>query len=297
MRASLKLERKFLGLVSLAIFSGFFTFSVSFAEVEEQTEEISSTSGENFTRLDTAEAIQAYRDERHAKVTERLAESRLSHEHSEILANAIASMYLGVPLSSYSHFEREESSQEESTESNNQWVINEDGKIRHVRESITYSLNSRSPWIFLPPVPFEAETGRVLDDSISEATFVFDMNMTMDAEGDESFFGMKDKMKFVAEVTVNKLDQSPKILVLKLAKPLRKRFFFKIETIRMELHFSYIEACEGFAVTNLVGEVDGSAIFVGKLHELEESTFTDIDCQQPLVRLLPDESDSNFFQF
>ena len=296
MRATIDSDRKSQGLVSFVIFSCILICSSSLAEVEESVEE-SSTGGVNFSRLDTQEAIEEYRNERQTKVAEALAESKLSNEHKELLSMALTKMYLGIPLSSYTHSEREESSSEEDSESSAQWFINEDGQIHHASESIIYDLNSASPFVPLPTVPFEAETGRVVDESDSEVTFVFDMAMTMDAEADEEFAGLAKQMRWIAEVVVGKHDQSPQRFVMKLEKPVRKRFLFKLKTFRMELHYSYIDGCDGYAVNRMVAEMDGSAIVVGKLYQFVESTFTDIACQQPLVRLLPDQNESNFFQF
>lgn len=297
MRATNDSEQKSGNLVRLAIFVCFLTCTISFAEEKEQTVEASETTGSSFSRLDTVEAISAYRDERHLKVAEGLAESKLSEEHQELLANAITEMYLGIPLSSYTHLEREQNSREEPTDNSNQWIITEDGRIQHASESIVYNLNSMSPFVFLPPIPFEAATGRVLNESNSEATFAFDMSMTMGPETDEDFAGLAKQMKWIAEVVVEKQDMAPRSLVLKLEKPIRKRFLFKLTTMTMELHYSYIEGCKGYSVNRMTMELDGSVIFAGKLYQFVESTFTEIECSQPLVRLLPNETESNFFSF
>lgn len=297
MRATIDSERKSQGLVSFVIFSCILICSSSFAEVEEESSADSDTTSVDFSRLDTREAIEEYRNERQSKLAEALAESNLSEEHKQLLTKAMTEMYLGIPLSSYTHAEREESSSDGDSESSAQWFISEDGRIHHASESIIYDLNSASPFVSLPTVPFEAETGRVVDESDSEATFVFDMAMTMNAESDDEFAGLAKQMRWIAEVVVGKLDQSPQSFVMKLEKPVRKRFLFKLSTFRMELHYSYAESCDGYAVNRMVAEMDGSAIVVGKLYQFVESTFTDIACQQPLVRLVPDEDESNFFQF
>ncbi len=283
--------------VSLAILSCFLTLTTSLANEEEQMVDAFATGEVKFTRLDTTEAIQKYRSERFSEVAEGLAESKLSDEHRELLAKAITEMYLGIPISSYTQSERVESSREDPTDTSSQWTITEDGRIQHASESITYDLNSPNPFVPLPPIPFEAATGRVLDESDLEATFVFDMAMTMGAEADEDFSRMAKQMKWVAEVVVGKNAQSPMSLVMKLEKPIRKRFLFKIATMTMELHYSYIESCAGYSVNRLTLQVNGSVIFVGKLDEFAESIFTEIECRQPLVLLVPDQEETNFFQF
>ncbi len=299
MRTTIDSKMKSQGLVSLAAFCCFLTFSPSFADAEDQTEETDDATVSHFTRLDTQEAIEDYRLERYRKVAEGLAESKLSDEHQELLAKAITEMYLGIPVSSYIHSEREESSAEEESENSAQWFISEDGRIQHQSESVSivYNLNSASPFVSLPPIPFEAASGRVLDESDSEATFLFDMAMTMNAEDDEEFAGLAKQMKWVAEVVVGKHDQSHMSLEMKLEKPVRKRFLFKLNTLKIEMHYSYIESCAGYAMDRMIMEMDGSAIVVGKLYQFAESTFTEIECAQPVVRLLPDQDDSDFFQF
>ncbi len=285
-------------IVSLAILSCFLTLTTSLANEEEQMVDAFEASDVEFTRLDTTEAIQKYRSERFSEVAEGLASSELSHPHIELLANAMSRMYLGVPVSSFTHTEREESSDEdENYESTARWTVTEEGRIQKESEVYSSSLDSSSPFVPVFPLPFDAETGRVLDESISEAVFGFDVDMTMNSDADDEFAGIAKKMKWVAEVTVNKIDQSPISLVMKLTKPVRKRFLFKLSTLKMELHYSYIESCDGYAANRVAAEMKGSVIFAGKLHSFGESTFTDIECQQPIVRLVPELTESNFLMF
>lgn len=299
MRSTSDSRRQTKNIVSLAIFSCFLTLSTSLADEEEQTAEDSGTSDVAFTRLDTVEAIEEYRSERHTIVADGLASSELSHEHMELLANAMSKMYLGIGVSSFTHTEREESSsdEDENTESSARWTVTEEGRIQHAREDISYSLHSSSPFVPMHPLPFDASTGRVLDESISEATFGFDVDMTMNSEAADEYAGIAEKMKWVAEMTVNKIDQSPVSLVMNLSKPVRKRFVFKLTTLKMELHYSHIESCAGYAANRVAVEMKGSVIFAGKLHSVGESTFTDIECQQPIIRLLPEQTESNFRMF
>lgn len=299
MQSNIKSKLRARIIAGLAIFTCFLAFSNSLAEDDEQEPEASNASDFDFKRLDTMEAINNYRDERYREAIDGLASSKLSDEHQELLANAIAAMYIGVPLSSYTESEREESSDEEPTERSLRWVITGDGRIRHESESmsISHDLNTMSPFVYFPPLPINAATGRVLDESDSEASFVFDFDMPMDMGEDEDFSGLANKMNWVAEITVNMHDQSPKSFVLKLEKPVRIRFLFKIKTFKMELHYSNIESCAGYAVDRMQVEMDGSAIVVGKLYQFVESTFTDIECDQPVVRLVPLEAESNFFAF
>ena len=281
----------------LAVISCFLTLAVTLANAEQETEETSVEEEPYFTRLDTMEAINGYREDRYKKISEGLASSSLSEEHQELLATAMSKMYLGVPVSSFTQSEREESSDEEPSETNSSWSVTDDGQIKHASESITWGLNSASPFVYLPPLPFNASTGRVLEESDSEAKFVFDVDMTMFAETDNEFPDMAKNMKWIAEVTVGTREQSPTSFVMRLEKPLRKRFLFKLSKFQMEFHYSYVDSCSGFAVSRMAMQVDGSVILAGKIYELAESTFTDIECAQPLRYLLPNEDESEFLQF
>ncbi|MXW55009.1 MAG: hypothetical protein F4X44_00800 [Gammaproteobacteria bacterium] len=287
------------GCVGLAVFCCCITFSATLADLEEQAEEISESNDSQFTVLNTVESIHAYREERRIQTKEGLSASSLSDQHQDLIASAMSKMYLGVPISSYTHSEREESSDEEPSESSFEYFVSEDGRIRHESEQATISLNltSASPFLFLPPLPFDASTGRVVEESDAEAVFVFDFAMPIDDEDDDEFAGLRDKMNWIAKVTVGKHDQSPRSLILMLEKPVRKRFMFKLKTLSMEFQYTQVESCNGFAVNRMTMEMDASAIVVGKLYTFAESTFTDIECEQPLRYLLPEQAETNFFQF
>lgn len=275
------------------------TFSATHADLEEQTHETLESENSQFSLLETEEAINSYRDERRKQIIEGLSSSTLSSEHQELLASAMSKMYLGTPISSYTHSEREESPDEEPTESSFEYFVSEDGRIRHESERATFNLNltSTNPFLYMPPLPFDASTGSVLEESVAETVFVFDFAMPMDDEDAAEFAGLKDKMNWIAKVTVGKHDQSPKSLVLMLEKPVRKRFLFKLKTLSMEFEYTHVESCNGFAVNRMTMEMDASAIVVGKLYAFAESTFTDIECAQPLRYLLPEQAETNFYQF
>lgn len=285
------------GSVRLVSFIGFLFLGTSYAETEGETDQSSDSAVVAFTLLDTREAIDSYRAERYKKAAGALASSSLKHEHMELVANAISKMFAGVPVSTYTESEREEGSSDESTESTANWIIGDDGRIQRENESIFRQLNSPSPFVVMPSVPFNAASGRVLNESDTEATFVFDVDMKMDADDEGEFAGMADKMKWVAEVLVDKNEQAPKAFTMKLDKPLRKRFIFKITTLKIEWGYVFNEGCASHIVNRITTEMDGSAIGAGKLHQFTEATYSDIECEQPLRFLLPDDTESNFVGF
>ena len=264
---------------------------------QQTTEETTDIEASTFAVLDTADAINDYRDQRQKESSESLKRSSLSTEHQELLATAMSKMYLGVPLSSFTYSERQESSEEEPMESTESLVVRDDGRIHHATESISYDLNTNNPFVSLPSVPFNADTGRVLEESGSEVTFGFDVSTEMVGMEDEDFGNFVARMEWIAEVVVNKQDQSPSRFALRLKKPVRQRFLFKLSKIETELHYAYIESCNGYAVHRMDMEMEVSAIFIGRIDEFVESTFTDIECTVPLIHLLPEQRDSGIFPF
>ena len=289
---------------------------------EEQPTQTEDASVEPFTFLDSVETRNAFREERHEQAVEALATTSLSQEHQELLANAVGKMYLGIPVSSYTATERGESSDEdEPTESKNTWSIRETGQFHNANESTVQGLRAgaqNSPFHdLLGAEMLRDESLKVLNESDSEITFVLDMDMSIAEEGSEQeeshdetqaepenesedvglsdleeFRQMGDmfgKGNFVSEITVDKLDESVASLVLmKLQKPLRRRFLFKITTLEMVFHFSYVESCDGYAVERQTFDMEGSALGAGKFFAASTLTFTDVACEKPVRYLLPD---------
>lgn len=252
---------------------------------------------EAFTVMDVA-AMNTYRDERREELVESLAQSNLSAEHIELVANAMAKVYVGVPVSSYTHTSRTHSSREDPIESTNTYHVRAAGYIQ--REDLEYknTLDSNAPFMYFPPVPFESETGRLLDETDSTSTFEFELGFSLDNEGDVDMMSdLADKMKWVFVIAVNNAEQAPEHITVKLAKPVRKRFLFKLSTFQMKFDYTFIESCGCFAVSRMNMEMKGSAIIIGRLNESVELTNTDISCEQPVLFLQPDKEEFNFISF
>lgn len=259
--------------------------------------QISESEGETFTVMDV-ETMRAYRDERRETLVESLTHSNLSTEHQELVANAMAKVYVGIPVSSYTQTNRVHSAKEDSYESTNTFYVNAAGFIQQEDAEYTQNLDTDSPFLYFPPVPFMAETGKLLDESDSSATFEFDFDLlTVSADEDSEMSDFEKKMKWVFQITVNTDDQVPERLTVKLAKPVRKRFLFKVSIFQMEFEYSLIESCGCFAVSRMKMQMKGSALIVGRLDESFELTNTDINCDQPVKFLLPDKPESGFQMF
>jgi len=280
-------------------------------ESDQKAKPISETNGDTYIVLDEQEiryrvaftlmdkqAMSVYRDERRTELIESLAQSKLTTEHQELIANAIAKIYVGIPVSSFTHHTKVLSAHNEPVESSNTSHVSVAGHIQQDDLEYTSRLDSNSPFMYFPPVPFVAETGKLLKESDSSVTFQFDFEFPMDSEDeDEMMSEFADQMKWTIEISISKASEAPERITIDLAKPIRKRFLFKMTTIQMDFHFKYIDGCDCFAMNRMNMEMKGSALFVGKLDESFELTFTDINCEQPVQFLLPETTDFSFLMF
>ena len=258
---------------------------------------ISDTNTVAFTVMDE-EARKVYREERRAELIESLALSTLSAEHQALIANAIAKIYVGIPVSSFTTTLRVESAKEDTVENTNTSHVSAAGHIQQENLDSKSRLDSTSPFVYFPPVLFVSETGKLLNESDSSITFEFEFQFPMDSENeDEMMAEFGDQMKWKTVITVNKASEAPERMTFKLAKTIRKRFVFKMTKLNMDFHYSYIDSCECFAVSRSNMEMKGSAIFEGRFDESFLRTFTDISCEQPVQFLLPEKTDSSFLSF
>lgn len=269
-----------------------------------------------FTVLATTEDRDEYRAERHRDAVELLEPSSLAQEHKELLANALSKVYMGIAVGSYTRTARvEDSTEEESEENSNTWMVSETGVVHRDGEQVSNTLAgtiSDSPFQGGVAFAIIAENIRLASESDTEATFVWDVALSEGAEAMEETAdsldsdsevaddvpiseadalrfvgGLFGKGKFVSEITVDKSDESVKSYVmLRLENTVRRRLLFKITSMVMDLHFSFIESCDGYAVHRSNFDMAGSALVVGKFAATETTTFTDIKCEQPLRYLV-----------
>ena len=152
--------------------------------------------------------------------------------------------------------------------------------------------------MYFPAVPFVSESGKLLRESDSSATFVFDYYFPLfhDAE-DEMFANLAKKMKWVFEISVSKADLNPERITVKLAKPVRKRFVITYRTIQMDFHYSYSESCGCVTVSEMKSLMQYSMAIVGTFEESSEETFSEIICEQPVQFLLPEQNENSFLSY
>ena len=284
--------------LSILVVFGLGSLSYAQDEDDQTTPQPTDSNSVAFTLMDV-EAMIAYRDERRDTLAESLAESNLSAEQQQLVANAVAKAYVGIPVSSYTQSTKILSSEDEdSTENSSRVQVNVAGHTQREGASHTNRLDSNNPFFYFPAVPFVAESGQLLDESDSSATFEFDFDFPMDnAEEDEMMANLVKKMKWVFEISVSKADQTPERITMKLTKPVRKRFVFKMSTFQVDIHYSFIESCDCFAVTMMRTRIEASAIVAGRIEETVELTYSEIDCEPPKRFLLPEEPESSFLAF
>lgn len=278
----------------LLCFIGAGVVSQADEELEPRLAQSTNSKGEVFTVMDV-DAMIAYREKRHATLTKALVESNLSEEHQELIANAMAKAFVGVPVSSYTETNRSLFKDEEPIESTDNWTVSDFGHIRHDTIPTLYGLTKFSPFNFLPPMPFRPETGILIEESDDEAKFEFDIDMSKFEElGDSGLADYPGIINLIVEVVANKFDQTPKLITIRLKKPLRQRFVFLMKTISTEYHYTFVDNCGCSAISKSKTVMDGSMIFIGKIFASSESTFNNIVCEPPLQFLLPDLKTATF---
>lgn len=273
------------------------SFSDADDEQEARPQQTIESEGEAFTVMDI-EAMNTYRDERRNAFVESLAKSTLSIEHQELVANAMAKMYVGVPVGSYTEAIRTHNTRDEPFESTEMLRVSVRGYIQEESLFFARSLDSNSPFKYFPSDPFVPETGNLLDESDETATFLFDLAIPIEDSGENDMLAeFIENMNWLFEITVNKTKQTPELVVIKLEKPVRKRFLFKLSSVQLKLHYSFIESCDCFAINAMNMEIKASALVAGRLDQSTEIRFTDIECKDSVQFLLPDDIEASFLLY
>ena len=176
--------------------------------------------------------------------------------------------------------------------------MNAAGYIQRADNPLKFPLSSNNPFMYFPAVPFVAESGKLLRESDSSATFAFDYHFPLfhNAE-DEMFANLAKKMKWVFEISVSKADLTPERITVKLAKPVRKRFVFTFKTIQMDFHYLYTESCGCVTVSEMKSLMQSSMVIEGTTEESSEETFSEITCEQPVQFLLPEENENKLLRY
>ncbi|MYC25950.1 MAG: hypothetical protein F4X56_08560 [Gammaproteobacteria bacterium] len=254
----------------------------------------SHTSNEEFVAIDET-AKNAYRAGRYERLKEALSGSNLSSAHQELFANALADVFVGAPVSDFGLAGAEDILSPKLIEEHQSWLLSdashEEIKDRPVIRRLTVS----DPFEYFPPNPFSPETAKLIEDSESEATVAFQLDLAESDLSDESLLSnYRGKLSWIFQVTANKNDQSPKLIEIKLKRPLRKLFRFKITTLSTKLHFSFIESCGCFGVNTIETIIEGFARRVGQIDIFLGKAFQNIRCKQPPQLWLPKKHQTTY---
>lgn len=271
--------------------------SSSIAEEEAKVTLSVNSKGEKFTTMNV-EMLNAYRDERYTAVVESLTASELSQQHQQLVANAMAKAYLGVSVGSFTETSILGFDDEKSPSTTINWEVSEDGQIAGVNDASVGGLFHLSPFMALPPTPFIPKTGKLVEETDTTAKFVFELEKLKDL-GNEDIENAELSKKFdwLIEITVNKADQSPKVIAMSLEHPARESSDPGLEQLNVEVHYQYVKSCDCFAASKFEATI---ALFVEEsVSTLTtiETTFSNVECAQPLQFLLPELDETVFLPF
>ncbi|MYD46567.1 MAG: hypothetical protein F4W92_09455 [Gammaproteobacteria bacterium] len=271
--------------------------STSAEEKEQETPNVNSQ-GEAFTSMNV-EMLKAYRNERYADVAESLTLSELSEEHQELIANAMAKAYLGVPVGSFTETSIQGLDDEQEPATTKNWEVTDTGQLEGESDSTVSGLYSLSPFVALPQAPFVPETGKLVEESDTTAKFVFEFEKPKDiGSGDSIFANLSGKLNWIMEITASKEDQSPKVIAIKLESPLSDESSDSaLEELQVEIHYKFVKSCECYAASSLDVTIAMSMGEMGDMSMTMDVEFSNIQCAQPLQFLLPELEETAFLPF
>lgn len=262
------------------------------ADVADQSSNESIDSPDDLhVRMDV-QAMGEYRHSRQVKFAGSLARSELSTEHQELLANVLAKLYVGVPVSSFSETYIDPKSSETDSEITENWRVTDAGYLQNETQSSPIDLRFNPVFISLPTPLFVPDSGQLLGESDTTAKFVFQL----DKRGKslnviEELYWLDSNSDWVMEITVAKGDQSPKSLVLKIAPPEFETPEPRLVSQSYEFHYSFVESCGCFAVIKAKAELEAPEGYEELIEpgvRSTQSTYSNIKCVEPLQFLLPD---------
>ena len=258
---------------------------------ESHPDHAADSDGQHFTRMDVA-SMREYRDGRRAEFAESLSQSQLSKQHQELLATAMAKTYVGIPVSSYTETNQFVGVDKDVSEETENWKVTDTGYLQGETDSTNLDLRFTAPFFALPLSAYLPETGRLLEESDSKATFEFKIDIGKhDDTIANMIFSLSTNTAWIMQISTIKSTQSPESVILKIQPPTYDSPEPKLEALSLEVRYSYIDSCECFAVTSDSVEIElpeGYEEFVEPGLRSSTATYSNIVCDQPLQYLLPD---------
>ena len=244
-----------------------------------------------------------YRETRYNDVVSKLSHTSITAEHQELLAHALSKVYVGIPLCSYTSSHEIQGKIFEDPGNSGKWnvlrrrVQRFSGELPEGTEFISKPLYSpMSPFVYIPAIPFSLEEGTVVKKTSNAVTFSFPLDTLLFAHSRANAWiqWLSDQADWVIEFKVDKELQAPQTLKFRLAKAVKKRMQYSIDTVDVTMAFSYIEQCKIHALTSFKVRIEGSAAFRGKFVEEKRDSYTDIKCKIPPEYLHPYTPKVNF---
>ena len=258
---------------------------------DQSSNESIDSAGDLHVRMDV-KAMGEYRQSRREEFAGSLARSELSTEHQELLANVLAKLYVGVPMSSFSETYIDPKSSETDSEITENWRVTDAGYLQNETEPSQLDLRFNPLFIALPTPSFVPDSGQLLEESDTEAKFIFKLEKKgKSLNVVEALYWLDRNSDWVMEITVAKNDQSPKTIVLKIESPDIERPDPRLVSQSYEFHYSFVESCGCFAVSKAKAEIEapeGYEEFFKPGVRSTQSIYSNIKCVEPLQFLLPD---------
>lgn len=252
---------------------------------------------EGYRILNQTEA-EKYEKERLEEFKSELEVSELSDTHQDLLAHALSTTFKGIPISTFLQVQAGEGLHGEPWESTETLVVEDTGRVQDMKfKSRSFSLTGfDTPFSYREGVPVQPESGRVLDETDSEISFRFDVDVDYlfsDLRGSpfqfpEGFI-QEERIDFVIDLTVNKEDRYLKRSSLHLAKPLRKMFVFSLKTLEITLDYEFVKECGCSVINTASFHTDGSIVLGGRMSSKRTVTYSEVYCEQPMRYVLPPE--------
>lgn len=252
-----------------------------------------------FATMDT-QRKEEYQEERYRDILAGLSETSFKAANQELLAQALSKTYVGVPVCTYVYSHESQGELFKDVDDvgdlsmSGQWTVLSRGTQdfrSEMPEGFQFRTkplsNPMSPFVYIPAIPFSLSDGRVLKETPSLMTFSFPLDTLLFKHSHRRIEWLAKQADWVVEFTVDKERQAPNTLKFRLSEPVKKPMRHSFNAVDINMKFNYLENCEFYARTSLTVRIEGSAITQGKFVEEMSDSYTDIECERPLVYLRP----------
>lgn len=248
-----------------------------------------------------------FQEKRFQEVLSELKHTSLKSADRELFARALSKLYVGVPLCKYTYSDEVRGELFDNNSLVGKWEVVPKGVQRFRSElpdkiSMMKPLYSpTSPFVYIPATPFSAPLIpfsitdiKVLNKTSTQVIFIFPFDHQLFAAAHYRVRWLMEQTDWRIELTVDKEEQSPQMMKIRLAEPVKKRMRYSFDKVDVSMNFTYIENCEFHALTSLSLRIEGWVFAQGKVEEEKTDTYSNIECDRPLVYLLPHTPRVNF---